>query len=249
MEKTPIALGIDIGGSAIKAALVNTLNGEIISERYKVATPEVPSIDNVFSEVETIINHFNWHDPIGCTFPGVIINGTIKTAANMHPSCIDQNLSQFITQKTQAHAYSINDADAAGLAEMHFGAGKSFMGSCLLVTIGTGLGSALFINGRLFPNTEFGHIKMNNVSVETTTSAAVKKRENLSWEAWTIRLNTYLNYLHSLLWPELIILGGGISKDFDLFAHLLKVPTKIIPAKLKNNAGIIGAAFLTNKDL
>ena len=242
-------LGIDIGGSGIKGALVNTEIGELSSERYRVETPQPASIDSILKTVEEVIYHFDWHGAIGCTFPGVIINQTIKTAANLNPSCVDQALGRLIKEKTGCPTWVLNDADAAAIAEMHFGVGKDFMASCLLITVGTGLGSAMFINGELIPNMELGHIKMNGLAAETVTSGAVREREQLDWNAWAKRFNEYLNYLHRLLWPERIIVGGGVSKHFDEFKDMLDLHEKIMPARLQNHAGIIGAAFAAIQNL
>lgn len=238
-----IILGIDIGGSGIKGALINIKKGQLVGARLKIPTPSISSPENLVIVIKDLVNHFNWSGIIGCTFPGVIINQVIKTSANLNKECINTNLSNLITKATKCPTWMLNDADAAAHAEIAFGSAKNFNGSGMMITIGTGLGSALFYNKILFPNTELGHLLMNGTKAEITASAAAIVRESLSWEIWGNRFNSYLQYVHSLFWPQLIILGGGISRNFDQFQHFLNIPTKIIPAKFQNYAGIIGAAL------
>lgn len=240
-------LGIDIGGSGIKGALINIKTGELLGSRLKIATPEISSPTNIIEVIQNLVKHFSWKGTIGCTFPGVIIKQVIKTSANLHKSCIDVNLSKMIEEATGCTTWTLNDADAAAYAELSFGSAQNFKGSGLMITIGTGLGSALFFNKTILPNTELGHIILNGIKGETYASAAAIVRESLSWENWGKRFNEYLHYIHSLLWPELIILGGGISRDFIQFKHFLDIPAQVVPAKFYNHAGIIGAALAAHK--
>jgi len=240
-------LGIDIGGSGVKGALINIKTGHLIGSRLKIATPQVSSPSNLVSVIEDLVKHFKWRGTIGCTFPGVIVNQIIKTSANLDKSCIGTNLSKLIKEATACPTWTLNDADAAAHAELSFGSAQNFKGSGLMITIGTGLGSALFFNKTLMPNTELGHLIMDGKKAEMIASAAAIVRESLSWTDWTKRLNDYLTYVHSLFWPELIILGGGVSRDFDQYKHFLDIPARIIPAKFFNHAGIIGAALSAHK--
>jgi len=236
-------LGIDIGGSGIKGALVETKTGELLTKRYRIPTPKGASPQDVAEVVRQIARHFKWQGPIGYCFPAVIQQGVARTAVNVADAWIGTNAETLFTKVTGCPARVLNDADAAGLAEVRFGAGKDVNGVLLIVTIGTGLGTALFIDGHLVPNTELGHIEMNGKDAELQASDAAHKREELSWKQWGKRFDQYLTWMHALLWPDLIILGGGTSKRLDKFAEYLTVATKIVPAASLNNAGIIGAAL------
>lgn len=244
-----IVLGIDVGGSGIKGGLVNVETGELVGKRFKILTPSESTIESIVGVIQEIVKHFEWSGIIGCTFPGVIIDQKIRTSANLNKSCIGKNLSAAIREATGDKAWVLNDADAAALAELRLGSGKDFRGSGIMITIGTGLGSGLFYNGVLFPNTEFGHVIINGVGAETRASSAAMEREGLSMAEWAERFNKYLNYLQGLFWPERFILGGGISKEFEAFKGLLKVPAEIVPAQFKNNAGIVGAALAAVENL
>jgi polyphosphate glucokinase len=236
-------LGIDIGGSGIKGAPVDTDTGAFLDDRHRIATPEGARPDEVAKVVEKVVKHFAWKGPIGCCFPASIQHGVARTAANVDNSWIGTNAEQLFSEVTGCPVRVLNDADAAGLAEMRFGAGKDVGGLVLIVTIGTGLGTALFTDGVLVPNTELGHIEMNGQDAELQASDAARKREDLSWEAWAKRFDQYLNTMEALLWPDLIILGGGASKKLDKFLHYLTVDTPVVPAATLNDAGIIGAAL------
>ena len=233
-------LGIDVGGSGIKGALVE--NGQVITERLRIPTPQPSTPEAIAVTLNEIMKAFNYKGAIGCGFPALILDGVIKTAANIHKSWIDVPAEKLFTKTTGQPVVLINDADAAGLAEINYGAGKDKMGTIFVITIGTGLGSAIFINGQLVPNTELGHLKMYGKSAEKYCSDAVRTKKNLSWKQWAMRFNEYLAYIEFLFSPQLIILGGGASKKFDQFAPYLKSRTEIVPAELKNHAGIIGAA-------
>lgn len=236
-------LGIDIGGSGIKGAPVDVRTGELLAERFRIATPQPASPEPVARTVAEIARHFDWNGPIGCGFPAVVQQGITRTAANVDKAWIDADAARLISEITGCPVKVMNDADVAGLAEMTFGAGQGRMGVVLVVTIGTGLGTALFTNGMLLPNTELGHIEIDGKDAELLASDAARKREDLSWNIWAARFDTYLNRLQALIWPDLIILGGGASKKYEKFAPYLTVKTKIVIAEALNEAGIIGAAL------
>lgn len=237
-------LGIDIGGSGIKGAIVDSRSGELLSERQRFDTPEGATPDAVAATVAALVTHFNWRGPIGCGFPAAIQQGVARTAANIHKSFVGTDVVKLLSERTGCASYVVNDADAAGMAEMACGAGKGRKGVVLMVTIGTGLGTALFSDGQLLPNTELGHIILaNGQEGERWASDAVRKNEDLNWKKWGKRFNDYLMQMEALFWPDTIILGGGTSKKFDKFAELLSVRAEVIPAAALNQAGIIGAAL------
>jgi polyphosphate glucokinase len=236
-------LGIDVGGSGIKGAPVDTVTGELLAERCRFETPEPSKPQPVAEVIAQIVNCFNWKGPIGCGFPSVVRNGVILTAANIHKKWIGTNAAALFAETTGCPVCVMNDADAAGLAEMAFGAGRGRGGVVLIVTIGTGLGTALFTDGHLLPNAELGHVELDGADAEWNASDAARKRENLSWEKWATRLDNYLRYMERIFWPDLIILGGGASKKHDRFMPLLTVKTEVVPAQLLNDAGIVGAAL------
>lgn len=236
-------LGIDIGGSGIKGAPVDVENGVLLAERFRIPTPESASPEPVAATVAEVARHFNWKGPIGCGFPAVVQQGITRTAANVDKAWIGTDAAGLISKATGCPVKVFNDADVAGLAEMAFGAGKGRMGVVLVVTIGTGLGTSLFTNGVLLPNTELGHIEIDGEDAELSASDAARKRDDMSWKKWGKKFDCYLNRLHGLLWPDLIILGGGASKKFDKFSEFLTVPTEIVIAEALNEAGIIGAAL------
>jgi polyphosphate glucokinase len=236
-------LGIDVGGSGIKGAPVDTEAGVLSAPRFRVPTPSPARPGQVAEEVGEIVRYFDWHGPVGCGFPSAVREGKILTAANIHKSWVGTDAAALFTEATGCPVTVVNDADAAGLAEMSFGAGKGRRGVILVVTVGTGLGTALFTDGCLLPNTELGHIEIDGVDAEWRASDAARKREDLSWKKWAQHLDRYLQTLAALLWPDLIILGGGVSKKADRFLPLLTVNTEVLPAQLQNEAGIIGAAM------
>ena len=236
-------LGIDIGGSGIKGALVDVSTGTLQTERKRIATPIPAKPHPVASVIAEITRHYEWHGPTGCGFPGVVRRGVTLTAANVHKKWIGMNTAHLFSEATGNSVVVVNDADAAGLAEVSFGAGKDVRGVVMMVTIGTGLGTALFIDGQLVPNTELGHIEIGGQDAELSASDAARQREKLSWANWSARFDLYLMTLERLFWPDLIILGGGVVKKADRFIPLLNVRTRIVPAELGNNAGIVGAAM------
>lgn len=238
-------LGVDIGGSGIKGAIVDTLTGELISERHRIETPQPATPEAVAAVLAQLVAHFNWNGPIGCGFPAAIQHGIVRTASNIDQSFIGTDIDQLFSDTTTCPCFNLNDADAAGLAEMRFGeGGDQQTGVVLLVTIGTGLGTVLFTDGKLIPNTELGHIYLENgKEAERYASDGVRKAEDLGWKRWANRFNTYLKTMEMLFWPDLIILGGGASKKFDKFKDQLTVEAPVKPAAFLNQAGIVGAAL------
>lgn len=236
-------LGIDIGGSGIKGAPVDLSQGVLAAERLRIATPQPATPDAVADTVGRIIRHFNWTGPVGCGLPSVVQNGVARTAANIDSSWIGTDVRALLSQRTGCPVTVINDADAAGIAEMRFGAGRGRNGTILMVTVGTGLGTALFRDGTLVPNTELGHLLLNGKVAEKYASAAAREDLGLSYETWAKRLDLYLHQLQSLFWPDLFILGGGISKKHEKFFPFLTIETEFLPAVLRNQAGIVGAAL------
>ncbi len=235
-------LGIDIGGSGIKGAPVDTLQGTLIKERLQIPTPSPATPNAVAETLAEIIRHFNWTGPIGCGLPTVIRSGIACTAANIDPSWIGTDVVKLLSTHSGLEVSVLNDADAAGLAEIHYGAGKNATGTTIVITAGTGLGTALFRESTLLPNTELGHLHLNGKIAEHLASAAVRTKLKLSYYDWARRFDDYLHRLEELFWPDLFIIGGAISKDHAQFFPHLTIKTRILPAELRNNAGIIGAA-------
>ncbi len=236
-------LGIDIGGSGIKGAPVDTETGALLAPRMRVPTPKLAKPRQVAGAVDQIVKHFDWHDLVGCGFPAAIRSGIPLTAANIHKKWVGKDAAALFREATACPVNVVNDADAAGLAEIAFGAGQGHNGVVLIVTIGTGLGTSIFINGHILPNTEFGHIEIDGQEAESRASDAARKREKLSWKKWSKRLNRYLQTMERLFWPDLIILGGGVSKKYEQFIPRLNLQADVLPAKLLNEAGIVGAAL------
>ncbi len=235
-------LGIDIGGSGIKGALVNVTTGEMLTDRYRIPTPKPATPDAVTNTVAEIVKFFKWEGVTGCGFPAVVKNEVARTAANIDNSWIGVNVAALISSKTGFPTHVSNDVDAAGWAEINFGAAKDFKGVVLILALGTGIGSSLFVDGTQVPNTEFGHLIMYEDSAEKYAANSARERHKLSWKKWGKRLNEYLNYVETIIHPDLIVLGGGVSKYHKDFFPYLKCRTEVVPAKLRNHAGIIGAA-------
>lgn len=235
-------LGIDIGGSSIKAAPVNSVDGTLAAQRLQIPTPRPATPEAIAVAVGKALAHFNWSGPVGCGLPAVIRDGVACTAANIAPEWIGTDVAALFARRTGNSFCILNDADAAGLAEMHFGAGREAKGTTLVITAGTGLGSALFSDQTLVPNTELGHLPLHGTVAEKVASAAVRTDLNLSYCDWAKRFNDYLILLEDLFWPDQFIIGGEISKDHQEFFPYLQVATRILPATLRNDAGIIGAA-------
>ena len=242
-------LGIDIGGSGVKGAIVDTNLGKFVSERHRIPTPHPAKAEAVARTILKVVDHFKWQGKVGCGFPAVIQHGIARTAANIDKSWIDTNVAELFSKTTKCKTYVLNDADAAGIAEMKCGAGKNKPGVVIMLTVGTGIGSGLFLDGRLFPNTEFGQFLLEGDVAEKYAADSVRKDLDLPWKKWGKRLNKYLNHLEMLLWPDLIILGGGVSKKFEKYSKYFELQAEIQPAQLKNEAGIIGAAIAASEAL
>ncbi len=236
-------LGIDIGGSGIKGAVVDLAKGELASERERLETPVPATPAAVARSVARIAKHFAWDGPIGVGFPGIIRTNVAHSAANLHPTWIGRDLAQLFGKATGCPVAAVNDADAAGLAEVAFGAGRGVNGTVLLLTLGTGIGSALFRDGALVPNTEFGHLEFRGGPAEDYAAASVRKARDMRWGHWSARVNRLLLHLDFLLSPDLFIIGGGVSAKFDKVAGALDKRLRVVPAALMNDAGIVGAAL------
>ncbi len=240
----PLAvLGIDVGGSGIKGAPVDVERGVLLADRVGLATPQPAAPDAVAAAVGVLARRFEWSGPVGCAFPAVIKNGVAWTATNVDPSWIGTDGRALFERATGCPVHLINDADAAGIAEMRFGAGSGRKGLVVMVTLGTGIGSALFMDGLLIPNTELGGLAINGEAAEAGASARARRQLNLSWEAWATKLDAYLRTLEALLVPDLFIVGGGVSSRHAKFLHLLSVATPVVPAEMLGDAGIVGAAL------
>jgi polyphosphate glucokinase len=248
-------LGIDIGGTGIKGAPVDPATGALAADRHRILTPQPATPDAVAKVVGQIAKHFEWpaadgsgEQLAGATFPAVMKDGVAWTAANVDKSWIGTDAAKLFTAAVGAPVCVINDADAAGVAEMEFGAGKDVRGVVIMVTLGTGIGSALFLDGVLVPNTELGHLPMGkNKEAEKLAAESVRENENLSWKEWAKRLDRFFDVLERLFSPDLIIVGGGVSKKSEKFMPLLSTDVQIVPAQLLNEAGIVGAAIGATK--
>jgi len=242
-------LGIDIGGSAIKGAPVDTKTGRLIGERFKIETPKLLKPAQMASAAAEIAEHFKWKGPVGIGFPGVIHGPKILTSANLHKNFIGCDGIKLFSRALKAPVALTNDAAAAGMAEMAFGTGRDFDGKVLLLTLGTGVGSALFFRGVVFP-CEFGHLPWKgSPSAETRVAASVKKRKELTWEEWGEGVGEYLQVLERVLWPELIVIGGGVSAKHRKFFKYLKTRARVVPAEFLNEAGVVGAALWAEREI
>lgn len=236
-------LGIDIGGTGIKGAPVDLQRGVLTTDRLRIPTPEGAKPDDVARVVAEIVAHFDVDGPIGCTFPAVVRDGETLTAANVDRSWIGTNARDLFSRAAQREFVVLNDADAAGIAEMRHGAGRDERGVVLVLTIGTGIGSALFVEGTLVPNTELGHVEVRGKTAEHRAADSVREAEDLSWKDWAERLDDVLTAIEALVWPDLVIIGGGVSKKSEKFLPRLSTRARVVPAQLLNNAGIVGAAL------
>jgi polyphosphate glucokinase len=241
-------LGIDVGGSGIKGAPVDTKTGQLTADRVRIKTPDRAEPQPVAEVVAQIANSFEWKGQIGIGFPAPIKGGVAMMAANISEKWVGTNADELFTKITGCACTMINDADAAGLAEMSFGAGRGQVGTVIIITLGTGIGSAIFYRGKLLPNTEFGHIEIEGYEAEARASDAARQRDDLSWKKYAKRLNRYLITMEKLFWPDLFIVGGGISKEHEKFLPLLTIDIPVVPAQLLNEAGIIGAALAAQRD-
>ncbi len=240
---------MDIGGTGIKGAPVDLERGELADERYKVLTPHPATPDRVADCVKQVVDHFGWSGPVGATFPGVVTGGTTRTAANVDKGWIDTDAAALLSERLGGEAGGspvtlLNDADAAGLAEMRFGAGRGRGGTVIVLTFGTGIGSAVFTDGRLVPNTELGHLELRGHDAEKRASGKAREDEELSWQQWAHRVQKYLAHVEALFSPGLFVIGGGVSRKAEKFLPLIEgIRAEIVPAQLQNNAGIVGAAM------
>jgi polyphosphate glucokinase len=250
-----LAIGVDVGGSGIKAAIVDTVSGEMVSERHRVATPQPSTPDNVGATIGRLIRRLVKEGaladdaPVGVGLPGVAINGQLKTAANIDPAWVDYPIADKLSKSLKRRVEIVNDADAAGIAEMRFGVGAGKPGTVIFLTLGTGVGSGVFVDGTLVPNTEFGQMEIRGRPAERRSAAAARNRRGLSWKAWAQDLDEHLQRIEDLMWPTLFILGGGVSKNGDKFIPRLTVRTPVVAAELRNDAGIIGAAIVAVEGL
>lgn len=240
-----VILGIDIGGSGIKGAPVDTTTGTLVGERHRIPTPEGARPEDVKGVVRELVDHFNLPGPVGVTFPGIVQHGYTLSAANVDQAWVGLDADGAFTQATGRDIHLINDADAAGLAEAKFGAGAGVQGTVMVLTFGTGIGSALIHNGVLVPNTELGHLWLRDRHAETWASDRARELDDLNWKQWSKRVSTYLQHLELLFSPDLFIIGGGVSKRTDKWAeHLILQRSRFVPAQLQNEAGIVGAAMM-----
>ncbi|MCP3766800.1 MULTISPECIES: polyphosphate--glucose phosphotransferase [Streptomyces] len=238
--------GVDIGGSGIKGAPVDLDKGDLAQERCKVLTPQPATPDAVADGVKEVVAHFGWTGPVGVTFPGVVTDGTtIRSAANVDKSWIGTDARVLLGDRLGGLPVTVvNDADAAGVAEMHFGAAKGRRGTVILLTFGTGIGSAVFVDGVLVPNTELGHLELHGHEAEKRASSKAREDHDLTWEHWAHRVQKYLAHVEMLFSPELFVIGGGVSRKPEKFLHHIQgIKAEIVPAQLQNNAGIVGAAM------
>jgi polyphosphate glucokinase len=236
-------LGIDIGGTGIKGAPVDVENGELVGDRLRIPTPEGGAPGDVARVVAEIVAHFDTTGPVGCTFPAVVQHGIARTAANVDQSWIGTNAQELFQEQVPRPFVVVNDADAAGIAEMQFGVGQGVKGTVMMITLGTGIGSALFTDGVLVPNTEFGHLDIRGKAAEGRASEKVREDHDLGWDKWAKRVNEVLAHLEALLCPDLFIIGGGVSKKSEKFLPHLDTRADVVPAQLLNQAGIVGAAL------
>jgi polyphosphate glucokinase len=236
-------LGLDIGGTGIKGAIVDTNTGELVADRFRLLTPNPATPDAVVATTAKVVEHFDWKGPAGCGFPAAIKSGVAYTAANISKKWLGVNVAEALSDATGCAVTVLNDADAAGLAEMRFGAGRDRAGTVLILTLGTGIGTAIFVNGQLVPNMELGHIEIDGRDAELLAAEIVRKRKGLSWKKWGKQVGRYLQTIEKLIWPDLIIIGGGASKKHDKFFPHFAIQTEVVPAGMLNEAGIVGAAL------
>ena len=246
-DSAPV-LGIDIGGSGIKGAPVDVKKGVLTTERYRLPTPRPATPEAVAAVVARVVEHFDYRGAVGCTFPAIIHHGVTWSAANVDDAWIGTDAAALFRQATGQPVHLLNDADAAGVAEMAFGAGRRKRDVVLMLTFGTGIGSALFVDQKLVPNTELGHLELDGREVEPWASDRARKKKELSWKKWGRRVDRYLRHLDALLSPDLFIIGGGVSRQSDKFFRYLKLDTPIVAAQLLNDAGIVGAAYAASRD-
>jgi polyphosphate glucokinase len=234
-----------VGGSSIKCALIDLATGAFAGQRFSIATPAHDSTDKLLEALTTVVGNIPGEHAVGLAFPSVIRQGTVRTAANLNKAWIGQPLAKLAEERLHRPVIAINDADAAGIAELHYGAARDVAGTVLLLTLGTGIGSALFVDGRLVPNTELGHLEVDGVEAELRASGRVKVEKSLTWDAWAAELNRVLEEMHALLWPDLIVLCGGITEEPEKFMDKLHCEARLCIGALRSEAGIVGAALAT----
>lgn len=237
-------LGIDIGGSGMKAAPVDVATGELLAERHKIRTPQPATPDAMTDVVRQLVEHFDYRGQVGVTFPGIVRRGVVHLAANIDKSWVGEDADARFTAATGCEVHVVNDADAAGLAEVRFGEGRDVPGVVLVLTFGTGIGSGLFVDGQLVPNTELGHLELDGVDAESRAAASAREREELSWKRWAGRVERYLRHVNMLFSPTKIIVGGGVSRRAEKWLPLIDVDCEVVPAAMTNEAGIVGAALV-----
>jgi polyphosphate glucokinase len=235
--------GIDVGGSGIKGAPVDTQTGELLAERERIKTPKPATPQAILETAVEVVRQSGWDGPVGCGFPAVIKDGVVQTAANIDEAAIGFDMQRSLEQELGNPVRVINDGDAAGLAEMRWGVGREEVGVVLMLTLGTGIGTSVFIGGRLLPNTELGHIEIGGEEAEHRASDSARKRDGLSWKEYAARLDEYLHKIEDLLWPDVIVIGGGISKKSEKFFPHRTARTPVVRAQMLNEAGIAGAAL------
>jgi len=245
LKASSLAVGVDVGGSSIKCALIDLATGAFAGERFSTPTPAQDSTEALLSALASVVANIPGNHAVGLAFPSVIRGGVVRTAANLNKAWIGQPLAELAAKHLKRPVIAINDADAAGLAELHYGAARGVPGSVLLLTLGTGIGSALFVDGRLVPNTEFGHLQVAGQEAEKRASGRAKVEGGLSWDAWAGELNLVINEYHALLWPDLIVLCGGITEEPEKFMNKLHCEARLCVGTLRAEAGIVGAALAT----
>ena len=255
MTSSRIAIGVDVGGSGVKAAVVDTESGRLRSERLRVPTPQPATPEAVSATIARLVRRLakttgiSDSAPVGIGLPGVAIGGRLLTAANIDPAWVDYPVAEKLGRTLKRKVSIVNDADAAGIAEMRFGVGAGQRGVVIFLTLGTGVGSGVFVDGTLVPNTEFGQMEIRGRAAERRSASAARVRKGLSWRAWTLDLDEHLQRIEDLMWPTLFILGGGVSKNGDKFIPNLKRRTPVVAAQLRNDAGIVGAAVVAAEGL
>ena len=240
--------GIDFGGTGIKGAPVDLERGEFTHDRVRIDTPKPASPEAVAEVFQQIVDSFpDSNTPVGVTVPGIVRRGVVLSAANIDKSWMGEDADAIFTKALGREVHVVNDADAAGLAEVEYGAAKGRRGLVMVITLGTGIGSAMIFDGKLVPNSEMGHLELDGAVAETRAATSAREREELSWEDWSARLTTYFRHLERLFTPDLFVVGGGVSKSWDKFGHLIGIETEIVPATLQNRAGIVGAALVAQQ--
>jgi polyphosphate glucokinase len=237
------SIGVDIGGTGIKGAVVDVGAGETATERVRIPTPQPATPDRVAEVVVEVLDQIGHPGPVGATMPSVVLDGVIHTASNIDHAWLGVDAAALFANATGRPVGVVNDADAAGIAEVRYGAGRGSHGVVIVITLGTGIGSAVFVDGELVPNTELGHLPLHGDDAEDWAAESIRESDDLSWKSWAHRVERYLALVERLLWPQLIILGGGVSKKSDKFLPHIKIRTEVVPAQLHNDAGIVGAAL------